>query len=95
MPSFCGASPTSYGSILSSQSSVVVTPSSGIARKQRVRARVSLKEKRPSFPSQCDELTSAVARRARARGDVIEDEPPSAGDALTLFDASDDEDEAG
>ena len=51
-----------------------------------------LKRDVPEF-SQPDELTR-VARAARARS-VIEDEPPSADDALTLFDASDAEDEAG
>ena len=54
-----------------------------------------LKRDVPEFSQPDDELTRTVARRvARARS-VIEDEPPSADDALTLFDASDDEDEAG
>ena len=54
-----------------------------------------LKKNVPEFSQPDDELTRTVARRvARARS-VIEDEPPSADDALTLFDASDAEDEAG
>lgn len=48
-----------------------------------------LKRDVPEFSRPDDELTRTVARRvARARS-VIEDEPPSADDALTLFDASD------
>jgi hypothetical protein len=54
-----------------------------------------LKRDVPEFSRPDDELTRTVARRvARARS-VIEDEPPSADDALTLFDASDAENEAG
>ena len=54
-----------------------------------------LKRDVPEFSQPDDELTRTVARRvARARS-VIEDEPPSADDALTLFDASDAENEAG
>ena len=45
----------------------------------------------PEFAEPDDELTRTIARRVARANSVIEDEPPSAHDALTLFDASDDE----
>ena len=48
-----------------------------------------LKRDVPEFSEPDDELTRKVMRRVADARSVIEDEPPSADDALTLFDASD------
>jgi hypothetical protein len=48
-----------------------------------------LKRDVPEFSEPDDELTRTVMNRVANARSVIEDEPPSADDALTLFDASD------
>jgi SAM-dependent methyltransferase len=47
----------------------------------------------PQFFEPDDALTRTVLRRVEDAGSGIEDEPPSVGDALTLFDEDDEDDE--